>query len=878
MRKKRGFQRRTGLLLAGGMLMQLMPGVSHTVHAEEALPAGTVDRFAYMTEDGGDMVIPDSVNAVYTCSYIGYTTLTIGKNVSSIIYEYIVDDANQQNNPDYDPAYADVDYPAVTFQDQYQLEEIYVDEENQWYCAEDGVLYNKDKTILYDVAPLHEFPDGVLTIPASVKEIANPITAKNVKAFAVEDGNTEYTVIDGVLFDTEQKTLVQYPAGAETAHYTIPSGTETIGKRAFYEVLLVRVTISEGVTVIEEAAFYNSTLEFAELPETLKIIKGRAFRNTDLIFITIPAAVEVIETGAFWDTYNSMISIRFDHDGTAPLNIAEQFEERWFTGNNGSSIEFMTETVYYAYDEAEIDTFFPEHFVSRHRETSGTCGENLTWSLQDATLTISGEGEMTECEAGAYPWSGLNVMEVVFDGTGIIAAPYAFYGEKTIFTASLSGVTFIGPGAFQMCENLFRITEHDAVSYTGAKALERTEWSLTVQDETGLNRLGSVLVYCTQAEGTAEIPEHITYVAEDAFSSSRITGLSVPMTGVVYNPRAFAGNSTLEHVRFTGSGTDITLADFQAAAVDLKEIELTDEAGNVIQAVGYTKENSLLYLANALSGTPYITQLHHAYSHEILTQYGFTASMTDAELAAAAYDHAVDTITYGFCYAEDENGIYSGAGTTWSLCPGFSHQEVGPLVIKRGVCSAYTDVIEGLIEAMQQKELTTTLQAKRSTGLNHEWNVIGLNTGTSYEKWYYLDATNRMFLVGYENPTIIASSAMFDYDASVPRNSDGTYTITLTDGTEIRLQGDDYTGDTVIRGDASLDGAVSIDDATIALSVYAMQAAGLSIERYSAVQQSAADADADSTVTITDATAILVYYARGAAGLTADWDEILGVA
>ena len=34
--------------------------------------------------------------------------------------------------------------------------------------------------------------------------------------------------------------------------------------------------------------------------------------------------------------------------------------------------------------------------VSAQAETSGTCGENLTWVLDDdGVLTISGEGEMT---------------------------------------------------------------------------------------------------------------------------------------------------------------------------------------------------------------------------------------------------------------------------------------------------------------------------------------------------------------------------------------------------------------------------------------------------------------------------------------------------
>ena len=35
-------------------------------------------------------------------------------------------------------------------------------------------------------------------------------------------------------------------------------------------------------------------------------------------------------------------------------------------------------------------------------ETSGTCGENVTWELSDTTLTISGAGAM-----GSTPWNYL---------------------------------------------------------------------------------------------------------------------------------------------------------------------------------------------------------------------------------------------------------------------------------------------------------------------------------------------------------------------------------------------------------------------------------------------------------------------------------------
>ena len=68
-------------------------------------------------------------------------------------------------------------------------------------------------------------------------------------------------------------------------------------------------------------------------------------------------------------------------------------------------------------------------------DTSGSCGTNVTWSLNTAystyTLTISGTGAMTDYSyASAVPWynyrSNIKSIEII-DGVTTIGN-YAFYG------------------------------------------------------------------------------------------------------------------------------------------------------------------------------------------------------------------------------------------------------------------------------------------------------------------------------------------------------------------------------------------------------------------------------------------------------------------
>ena len=97
-----------------------------------------------------------------------------------------------------------------------------------------------------------------MVIPKSVKEIEEQAFGNcwKLSAITVAEGNTEYTSVDGVLFDKAKTTLMQFPAGHKDSIYTIPNGTKKIGGHAFLGAKdLVAVTISADVKEIEEYAF-----------------------------------------------------------------------------------------------------------------------------------------------------------------------------------------------------------------------------------------------------------------------------------------------------------------------------------------------------------------------------------------------------------------------------------------------------------------------------------------------------------------------------------------------------------------------------------------------------------------------------------------------
>jgi hypothetical protein len=105
---------------------------------------------------------------------------------------------------------------------------------------------------------------------------------------------------------------------------------------------------------------------------------------------------------------------------------------------------------------------------------SGTCGDNLTWTLENETLTISGTGAMTDYDYFP-PWaSSANFIITVVIEDGITSiGNYAFRECSNLSTINIpTSVTRIGEAAFSGCSSLGNITIPKNVSFIGREAFE----------------------------------------------------------------------------------------------------------------------------------------------------------------------------------------------------------------------------------------------------------------------------------------------------------------------------------------------------------------------------------------------------------------------
>ena len=155
-----------------------------------------------------------------------------------------------------------------------------------------------------------------ITMPASVTSLGEGVFARctGLTAIDVDASNPAYSSLDGVLFNKDQTMLIHCPT-AKAGNYSFPGSVTSIAAEAFYGcVNLGSVIIGNRVTSIPGRAFPGCTsLTNLVIPDGVVVIGQSAFPGcTSLISITIPASVTSIEFSAFSDC-TSLVSVLLAH-------------------------------------------------------------------------------------------------------------------------------------------------------------------------------------------------------------------------------------------------------------------------------------------------------------------------------------------------------------------------------------------------------------------------------------------------------------------------------------------------------------------------------------------------------------------------------------
>ena len=469
------------------------------------LAAGTKVE-AEMSGDWEYEMVYDSTYSEYMARITGYFGSETVLNIPDTVDEHTVTSIASWAFSDCDdvvkvviPATITGNINANAFGGAVQTIEVSAD--NQVYCSENGILYDKKKeTLVY--CPADNKTENI-TIPSTVTTISNyafyycsnvktieiPKSVQTIGAFYdctgfdgnnyylvfddtfgdetsvfdgmnnlsdihVDTGNTIWSSVDGILYDKDKTNIILCPR-AKSGEISIPNTVTEIGDSAFSGCSkLESITIPDKITKIGSFVFRNcSNLKKVTLPENLKSIGYLTFGGcSSLSEVTFPDSLEEISGGAF-ENCMGLTYVKLP-EKVKNIGSHKEIEGSAFSGCvNLQNIDVDSANTSFSskdgivYDkEGTILYLCPE-------------GKTGTVNVPDGVTQIPGFYECGKLTKIILPTSITKIDE------------YTFYNCKSLNTITIpSSVKSIGVLSFCGCTSLLEVTVPDSVKTIGIEA------------------------------------------------------------------------------------------------------------------------------------------------------------------------------------------------------------------------------------------------------------------------------------------------------------------------------------------------------------------------------------------------------------------------
>lgn len=196
--------------------------------------------------------------------------------------------------------------------------------------------------------------------------------------------------------------------------------------------------------------------------------------------------------------------------------------------------------------------------VTASAAASGTCGDNLTWTLDDeGTLTISGTGKMWNWWINRNsPWySNTNIKKVEIKQGVTSIGGYAFQDCRSLTSVRMpDSVTSIGDEAFRDCRNLISISIPDSVTSIGSWAFEYCDSLTSISIPDSVTSIRSGAFGSCSSLTSVRIGNSVTSIDVGAFLSCiSLTSINIPDSVISIGDYAFSDWRSLKDVYYSGS-------------------------------------------------------------------------------------------------------------------------------------------------------------------------------------------------------------------------------------------------------------------------------------------------------------------------------------
>lgn len=410
-----------------------------------------------------------------------------------------------------------------------------------------------------------------VAIPGSVTSLMVPAFSgcTRLTAITVSSNNTNLRSIDGVLFRSNGKFLLEYPHG-KLGSYRVPDGVTVIMGASFAgSAGLTEVIIPEGTTNLLTSAFTGcAQLTSVTLPNTVTDIGDNAFSGcASLTAVALPGSVVRFGNQVFRDCA-ALTNL-------AIPEVVTTLGERFLSG----CASLVSVTIPPGVTSMGDDAFYgcaslASIAIPKAVTNIGTLAFFGCASLKQVTIPAN----VKEVGLGAfYDCTGLT--NVTLPNTLSRIAGMTFKGCASLTTAPIpAGVTRLGDDAFRGCASLTQVTIPNRVTdlgrgafagCAGLKSITIPEGITNVGDETfsdcaglasvtlpqGVARLGIRTFSGCSNLASITIPESVTDLGHYAFEDCvRLTGVTLPGGVASIGRGVFSGCARLTAIAVAPSG------------------------------------------------------------------------------------------------------------------------------------------------------------------------------------------------------------------------------------------------------------------------------------------------------------------------------------
>ena len=272
--------------------------------------------------------------------------------------------------------------------------------------------------------------------------------------------------------------------------------------------------------------------------------------------------------------------------------------------------------------------------VNAAEATSGTCGKNLTWTLDaDGTLTISGTGAMYNYnQNNRVPWPSTIKKISLTDGITSIGN-YSFKDCSSLNRIYIpNSVTSIGSAAFKNCKNLKNVVIPNSVTFIGGSTFMDCSSLININIPDSVSSINYSMFKNCKKLTNITIPNSIKSISSNAFENCEsLYNLTIPNSTTSIEEAAFKGCKQLKNIVIRGRITSINSELFK----DCTSLEYIFIPGSVtsigIRAFYNCMHLNTVYIPNSVTSIKELSFYNdHSFYDRKFFFYGDAPSVTDA--------------------------------------------------------------------------------------------------------------------------------------------------------------------------------------------------------------------------------------------------------